>query len=114
MWSGPEARSERWAGPVSSESHSVQEDPRLPSSEEVKKEYQGAESQAEYYPGSAFQLKFGLFSFCSADESPEAMAPSCLTAYFSEFCTAAPGGIVAVSLQESRLLLFPDNPLGTS
>lgn len=61
--SGPEARSERWAGPVSSESRSAQEDPRLPSSEEVKKEYQGAESQAEYYPGSAFQLKFGLFFF---------------------------------------------------
>lgn len=111
---GSEECSEHWTSPVSSESSPVQEAPRLPGSPEVRKEYQGAESQAEYCPGSLFQLKFGLFPLCSTDDSPEAMAPSCFTACFSEFCTAAPGGIVSVSLKESRLLPCPDNPLGIS
>lgn len=79
---GSKACSEHWTGPVSSEFSLLWEDPRLPGSAEGRKEYQGAESQAGYYPGSVFQLKFGLFPLCSAGESTEAVVSSYLTAYF--------------------------------
>lgn len=76
---GSEACSEPWTGPVSSEFSLLREDPRLPGSVEGRKEYQRAESQAGYYPGSVFQLKFGLFPLCSAGESTKAVGY--LTAY---------------------------------
>lgn len=49
---GSEAHSEHWISPGSSESSHLWEDPRLPGSAEGREEFQGAESQAEYYPGS--------------------------------------------------------------
>lgn len=56
----------------------------------------------------------GLFPLCSADQSPEMVASSYLTAYFSALSTASvgeavasPGGALADLVRESGLLPMP-------